>query len=146
MNKPVFHILKTGIVFLLICVLTACSSDDDNTAEPEPAPEELILGKWYFIKIMAADGTIQFPENDCEKQTYYEFEADGTVLQGTYVLDGTECKGNTVTASYELISGGEKLLVTTSDGTANIIEISTLNGKILEIINTGGMKGTFEKR
>lgn len=68
MKKSIYPMLKTGFVLLLLCLLAACSSDD-NTPVPEPNPNpnpEPAMG--YFVKTLQ----VSFGEGKME----FEFKYD----------------------------------------------------------------------
>jgi len=132
MKKSIYPMLKTGFVFLLLCLVAACSSDD-NTPVPEPTPEDLIIGKWYVMKITKADGSIHEPANDCEKQSYYKFDDENEVTSVNFYLIDGDCLNSIGGGEYLLTDDGKKLIVTASDGVTTVIEILTLNKTNLEL-------------
>ena|SRR5690606_40247071 len=132
MKKSIYPMLKTGFVFLLLCLVAACSSDD-NTPVPEPTPKDLIIGKWYVMKITKADGSIHEPANDCEKQSYYKFDDENEVTSVNFYLIDGDCLNSIGGGEYLLTDDGKKLIVTASDGVTTVIEILTLNKTNLEL-------------
>lgn len=142
MKRQIYNTLSLLLLAVLCTWGVSCSKNKELT--PEPTAEEMIIGKWFFVKIIYADGTVYIPENDCEKKAYREFEANGIISQGIYTLDGTACRESVSTGSYVLVSNGKKMVVTASDGTANTSDI-TLDEKTLEI-RAAGTIGILEKR
>ncbi|MBF6627607.1 MAG: lipocalin family protein [Proteiniphilum sp.] len=130
------------IFFFFSLWVISCSKSDPI---PEATAEDLIIGKWYFKRLTLTDGSMSQPDNDCERQTYYEFSADGTLQDVTYVLDGDECKSMFSRFDYSLTSDGKMLVVTASDGSTILINILTLDENSLEIEVDSGMIVLFEK-
>lgn len=121
------------LLFLALCALATACSKDKPTPTPEPTAEELILGKWYIVKISKADGSIYEPANDCEKDSHFKLDDENEIdLVNFYLVDG-ECKRSGGWGEYYLIDGGKKLIVTASDGVTSTIDILTLNKSTLEL-------------
>lgn len=132
MNRKItFRDGYTLLLFLALCTWTVSCSKDKST--PEPSAEELILGKWYVVKITKADGSIHEPANDCEKDSHYKFDDEKQITSISFHLDGDECKRFINAGDYLLADDGKKLIVTTSDGVTSAIDILLLNETTLEL-------------
>src|SRR5688572_18057269 len=100
---------------LLLCALAA-SCRKDNDPAPVPTAAELIIGRWYLEKVVADDGHTEILMDNCEKNTRYEFEADGTLTAVAYRLNGEGvCKGTTLTAEYSLTADENKIAIEPAD-------------------------------
>jgi len=130
--KKIIH-NSYSILLFLVSISTWVASCSKDTPKPEPKPEELIIGKWYVIKITKADGTVQEPANDCEKGSYYNFNDKNEIDMVNFYLDGGECKRSSGWGEYYVVDGGTKLVVTASDGMTNTVNILTLNASALEL-------------
>lgn len=130
MKKSILSALKTGFIFLLLCLAVACSSDN-NTPVPEPTPEELIIGKWYVEKITKSDGSVHEHANDCEKGSYLKFDTDNKIYSIFFYLVGGDCKSSTGGGDYYVVDGGKKVVVTALDGVTSTMDILMLNKSTL---------------
>ncbi len=134
--KKIIH-NSYSILLFLVSISTWVASCSKDTPKPEPKPEELIIGKWYVVKITKADGTVQEPANECEKDSHYRFNDENEIDLVNFYLDGGECKRSGGWGEYYVVDGGKKLVVTASDGMTTTIDILTLNASTLELNVTG---------
>jgi len=132
MKKTVFNRFSI-LLFLALCALTAACSKDKSTPTPELTAEELILGKWYIVKISKADGSIYEPANDCEKESHYRLDDENEIDLVNFYLDDGECKRSGGWGEYYLIDDGTKLIITASDGVTSTIDVIKLNESTMEL-------------
>ena len=135
MMKTIARNRPTALFFIALCtIVMACGKDTPN---PEPRPEELIIGKWYIDKITKADGSANEPANDCEKDSYYRFDDQNEInVANSYLVDD-ECITSFGGGEYLLADNGKKLVVTASDGVLSTINILKLNRLSLELNYAG---------
>lgn len=132
MKKMTFNVCLP-LLLLAFCTWAVSCGKDRSAPEPEPKPEELILGKWYVVKITKADNSIHEPANDCEKDSHYRFDNEKQITSVSFYLDGDECKRFITAGDYLLADNGKKLIVTASDGVTTTIDIVLLNETTLEL-------------
>lgn len=105
-------IFKIVLAIGLVSMMFGCSKD-------EPAPDNWIVGKWFWESIDSPDIVFE----DCMSSNYYEFRADGS---GLLVLFGDEdgvCQQTlSDEGSYQLLSDSQ-IKFTAENGDENTINI-----------------------
>ena len=107
-------------VLITICILTACSSDDDSSTS-EPTVEELLTsGNWYV------ESQTDFSMDDCIKHSNFRFLANGNFISESYGDDSGTCEmNNTHSGTWEFLSDTEiTMTYETSTITYTIVTIS----------------------
>lgn len=130
MKKMTFNVCLPLLLLAFCTWAVSCSKD---RSAPQPTPEELIIGKWYIVKITKADESVHEPANDCEKDSHYKFDDEKQITSISFHLDGDECKRFINAGDYLLADDGKKLIVTASDGVTSAIDILLLNETTLEL-------------
>lgn len=75
---------KLFLLFLSLSVLTACSSDDDNTEE------DPILGTWFIVEVNNVPGS-EFTLSECNKNSTMTFNANGIATSVFHANVEGEC-------------------------------------------------------
>ncbi|WP_396602463.1 lipocalin family protein [Algibacter sp. R77976] len=132
--KTLLKNYKLIIILLLMAPLFSCSSDDDNNDTPEPTVAELLANKWFYEQL---EDTSTNPAtitelNDCEKQSYFNFLSDGTLIVEFFGLDDDDiCQPDGIEGyTYILSADGKQLIIQTDTDpiffTIDFIDSSTL--------------------
>ncbi len=126
-----FNIFRTLFVLLLIAGPLGCGKDDGPS---EPSAEELIIGKWFVTNIFPNGGGPSEALDSCSKKSFFEFDTNDLVTEGSFYLDESECKGSLKEHEYAFSSDGEKLILTSiNDGTTITMNVLTLDRTTLVI-------------
>ena len=77
---------KILLLFLSLGLLAACSNDDDSTTDDGTR----IVGKWFLeaVRPMGGQNTL----NECNQNSYIEFDADGTANSEFFEENETACE------------------------------------------------------
>lgn len=111
MKKTVFMALSAIALVSVSC--NNRDNDEPQTKTAEKTTEQKIIGNWYRAKyeVKYADKTEKFDENDCAKQSHWDFTADKKLVMTEFLLEGKgkeeKCKSETTEATYYL--GNNKL-------------------------------------
>jgi hypothetical protein len=104
----------TAIAVLSIAIISSCSKDDTKSTK-----DILLSGKWYTksstLTMTTPMGASTTTLQDCEKDDYLEFSADGTFkdMIGTVSCDSTDLDK---TGKWELKDGDKTLAITDNTG------------------------------
>lgn len=79
------------MLFFSIALLTACSEDNDTTADP-------VLGKWFVVEVNNIPGS-DFTLSECNTNSFMTFNADGTTNSVFYAQVEGNCLAGTPTNS-----------------------------------------------
>jgi hypothetical protein len=109
------------MLLLLSASIVSCSKED--TA---PKYADLIVGKWYLKKIEFEGGVINYPANDCEKKTYFEFTKNKIFTGVSYGLASGICKANIEETEYSILEDEKKVLLSgfTSNDELEIVNVT----------------------
>lgn len=87
---------KLLILFLSMTIFTACSSDDDDTANgPEP-----IVGAWMLAEVNPA----LFDPQGCNEPSTVTFN-ENNAGSGTFYIESNECEAATSSVSWTKTNG-----------------------------------------
>lgn len=90
---------KLFLLFVSLSLLTACSSDDDNS-EVDP-----ILGTWLIVEVNNPPGS-DFTLSDCNKNSTMTFNEDGTATSVFHAqVEGNCMAGNPTASTWNNQSG-----------------------------------------
>ncbi|MGY0391092.1 lipocalin family protein [Bizionia sp. KMM 8389] len=140
-------LLTFGI--LLLCLFN-CSKDDDTTETPyKPTISEQLAGKWYLIELINISSDTQIILNDCEKNSYYQFDVNKNFQSELYNLDDDNCIANEIIyATYEIIElDGEYGIRITHETSTELSKIVNLTDTELILENQAfGVRHTVFNR
>ena len=97
---------KLIMLLLLSASIVGCSKEDTAAKYAD-----LIVGKWYLKKIEFEGGATNYPANNCEKKTYYEFTKNKIFTSVSYGLASGICKANIEETEYSILEDEKKVLL-----------------------------------
>ncbi|SHF45928.1 Lipocalin-like domain-containing protein [Salegentibacter echinorum] len=89
---------KLFLMLFSIALLTSCSDDDDVNAG-----DEKILGTWFVAE---ANGIPDFELEDCNRESFIEFNSDNTTYSEYYTQTGEDCTREDTTESVWSVNSG----------------------------------------
>jgi hypothetical protein len=118
---------KLIMLLLLSASIVGCSKE-----EVAPKYADLIVGKWYLMKLELDDGTTNYPANSCEKKTYYEFTKDKIFSSVVYTQTASSCKAYIEESGYSILEDEKKVFLSGFTSNAEI-EIKFVSNQELSL-------------
>ncbi|WP_418508718.1 lipocalin family protein [Corallibacter sp.] len=128
--------LNAFIIVISMISLFSCSNDDDVLIlPPEPTTQELLANKWYLEKRVNTSTTppTTYEANDCEKNTYFDFNNDGIIIAESFGLNGGNCESLSLESGTYSLNNNEDQIIITDSGSTQIVNILTLSSTELVI-------------
>lgn len=117
--------LKFILILIVSISFVACSGDDDDN---QPTNAELLANKWYLIKQVNNSTSPATEEiaDDCERNTYFDFNDDGTVVAESFGLNGADCESFGIEAANYTYDEDLNQIVIYEGTDSTIVTINTL--------------------
>ncbi|MBC9796651.1 lipocalin family protein [Sinomicrobium weinanense] len=126
------------IIFLLTFALLLSCGSDNGPEKAMPASEELIVGHWTLNEYI--DNGTPKPLTDCNKKSFFEFKADGSIHAIFY--EGSPCTFDSESTGEYSLPDDTTLFVTSGGNSANHTIVS-LTETDLKLLYSSGVQLNF---